>query len=81
MHPLHPLLQTGRKGEAQVGATLSVDARPRRDEADARPAEHPAPDSQLPLAALIERALLTASQRADAERAAQQPMVARNAFD
>ena len=37
MHPLHPLLQTGRKGDAQIGATLSVDARPRRDETDARP--------------------------------------------
>lgn len=81
MHSLHPLIQAGREGGAKAGAALAADAAPNQDKADVRPAERPAPEGQRPLGPLIDQALLTARHRADAERAAQQAMVARNAFD
>jgi len=74
-------MQADRKDGAKAGAALAADAALHLDNAGVRPAERPAHDGQRPLGPLIEHAVLTARGRADAERAAQQAMVARNAFD
>jgi len=81
MHSLHPLMQARHEDSSDAGEALAAGAAPHLNKADVLPAERPAHDGQHPLATLIEQALLTARRRSDAERAAQQAMVARNGFD